>query len=53
MILLADLDLELLRDYRKAGIWGPVCRRPAIYGPLVSADSQAFATGWVRDAAFS
>lgn len=35
-ILLADLDLTKLRDYRNRETWGNAYRRPASYAPLVS-----------------
>ena len=33
-VIVADLDLERLRDYREKGVWGPKFRHPELYGRL-------------------
>ena len=40
-LLLADFDLEELRDYRRRETWGNAYRRPELYGALTETEAKA------------
>ena len=35
-VVFADIDLDLLRQYRKNEVWGDAYRKPYAYGALIS-----------------